>query len=139
MPITKAHLLKSFIILLIIFITLIAGWVLLYFADLSRPDFQLGVNFSKSYSEYLGLDWQKTYLAILDELKVKNIRLAAPWNEIEPSIGAWSFAALDWQVAEATKRGVDMTLVVGRRSPHWPECHDPVWIGRRQERGADRD
>lgn len=139
MPITKAHLFRSFIILLIIFITLIAGWVLLYFADLSRPDFQLGVNFSKSYTEYLGLDWQRTYLAILDELKVKNIRLAAPWNEIEPAIGAWNFAALDWQVAEAAKRGAAITLVLGRRTPHWPECHDPAWIaGLSDESAAER-
>lgn len=128
MPFTKLHLWKSFLVLLIILITLITVWTLFYFMDLSRPDFTLGVNFSKSYSEYLGLDWQQTYLAILDELKVKNVRLTAPWNEVEPQKDAFDFAAVDWQVAQAVKRGVDITLVVGRRTPHWPECHDPRWI-----------
>ena len=121
----------SILVLLIIFAISFSSFVvLLYLRDFSlgaQP--KTGVTFSKSYAEYLGLDWRKTYLAILDELKVKNIRLAAPWNEIEPQIGAWNFGALDWQVAEATKREVAMTLVVGRRSPHWPECHDPAWIG----------
>jgi hypothetical protein len=64
----------------------------------------------------------------LDELKVKNVRLAAPWNEIEPQKDVWDFSALDWQIKSAADRRVDVVLTIGRRTPHWPECHDPEWI-----------
>lgn len=124
----KTKAIEYLVVLLIIFSILVGVGVVLFFWNFERPNFQLGVNFSKSYSEYLGLNWQKTYLAILDELKVKNVRLSAPWNEIESQKDAWDFSALDWQVKEAEKRGVNVVLTLGRRTPHWPECHDPEWI-----------
>ncbi len=120
--------LEYLIVLLVLAIIIISAGTILYFKSFERADFRLGVNFSNAYAEYLGLDWQKTYLAILDELKVKNIRIAAPWNEIETKKDNWDFSRLDWQVAEAEKRGVALTVVIGRRTPHWPECHDPEWI-----------
>ena len=52
---------------------------------------EIGVTFSKAYAESLGLDWQKTYLAIIDDLKVENIRLIAQWNEVEPEFNQFNF------------------------------------------------
>lgn len=124
----KKHFLVFLLCLLAIFIFIVSVWTILYFESFAVPDFQLGVNFSKSYSEYLGLDWQKTYLALLDDLKIKNVRLSAPWNEIQPNQNQWDFSAVDWQVRQAQQRGVNVVLVVGRRAPHWPECHDPTWL-----------
>lgn len=125
--ITK-HFVRLGITLVVLFVVAIAAWVFFYFHSYAQDNFKIGVNFSKAYSEYLGLSWQKAYVAILDELKVKNIRLSAPWNEIEPIEDHWVFTDLDWQVNEAVKRNVDIVLVLGRRTPHWPECHDPVWV-----------
>lgn len=122
------HLLRLGVVLVVLFVFIIAAWVFFYFHSFAKDTFKVGVNFSKSYSEYLNLNWQKTYIAILDDLKVKNIRLAAPWNEIEPVEDHWVFTDLDWQINEAVKRNVDIVLVVGRRTPHWPECHDPAWV-----------
>lgn len=122
---------KMLVLIIILFVLLvffISLWVILYFQDFECPGFKLGVNFSKSYTEYLGLDWKKAYIDILDDLKIKNVRLSAPWNEIEPSSNQWNFSDLDWQVAEASKRDIDIVMVLGRRTPHWPECHDPQWI-----------
>lgn len=124
----KKKLIEYLIVLLILVCATITAGTILYFKSFARPNFNLGVNFSNAYAEYLGLNWQETYLAVLDDLKVKNIRLAAPWNEIEPEKDFWTFAALDFQVKEAQKRGVNVILVLGRRTPHWPECHDPKWI-----------
>ncbi|MBU1132447.1 hypothetical protein KKC32_04350 [Patescibacteria group bacterium] len=107
---------------------LIAFFGFLQAQSFASPDFQLGVTFSKSYSQYLGLDWKQTYLAILDDLQVKTIRISAPWNEIEPKKWQRDYRALDWQVTEAEKRGVAIIFVLGRRTPHWPECHNPLWI-----------
>jgi hypothetical protein len=112
---------------LVVFI--ISAWVVLLYQSYEQDDFELGVNFSNAYAEYLGLNWHKTYLNILDDLQVENIRLAAPWNEIEPEKDRWDFSALDWQIEQAEKRNIDVILVIGRRTPHWPECHDPKWIG----------
>jgi len=35
---------------------------------------------------------------------------------------------LDWQISQAAERGTNIILVVGRRAPRWPECHDPIWL-----------
>lgn len=122
------HALRLGLALLILIIIFVSFWVFFYFRSYEQADFELGVNFSQRYAEYLGLDWQETYLAILDDLQVREIRLAAPWEQIEPVKDHWVFTDLDWQVDEAVKRGADIVLVVGRRTPHWPECHDPVWL-----------
>lgn len=126
----KAHqiFIKLFVGSLSLVIVIITAWLILYYWNFGRDDFKLGVNFSQSYAEYLGLDYRQTYLAILDELKVKNIRLAAQWNQIEPKEGKYLFEELDWQIEEAEKKGVQVILVLGRRTPHWPECHDPDWL-----------
>jgi len=89
-----------------------------------------GVTFSPSYAQQLNLDWHQTYLAILDELKVKNLRLAAYWDQIESQKNNYDFSALDWQIDQAGKRQAEVILVVGRRLPRWPECHDPSWLGQ---------
>jgi len=76
----------------------------------------------------LKLDWKKTYLAILDDLKVKNFRFSAHWPLTEPADGGYNFSEMDYQIAEADKRGATYILAVGRRLPGWPECHVPSWV-----------
>ncbi len=100
----------------------------LFFASFEKEDFQLGVHFSPEYAQYLGLNWQEAYIAILDDLHVKNIRLAVPWDNVEPEKDFYTFGPVDWQIEEAQKRGVNVILTIGRRTPRWPECHDPLWI-----------
>ncbi|MFA6594169.1 MAG: hypothetical protein WCT16_02820 [Candidatus Buchananbacteria bacterium] len=100
-----------------------------YFLYFTRPSMEWGVTFSSVYAQTeLGLDWQKTYSAILDDLKVDNIRLSAYWNQLEAVKGRYDFKDLDWQVSEASKRQAQIVLAVGRRLPRWPECHDPEWL-----------
>lgn len=92
-----------------------------------------GVTFSKSYAESLGLDWQETYIAILDDLGVDNFRIPAYWYEVEPVDDEFDFTVLDFQVDEATKRDAKILLAVGRRLPRWPECHIPEWAKQLSE------
>ncbi|MBU6414893.1 DMT family transporter [Patescibacteria group bacterium] len=91
-----------------------------------RP-IQWGVTFSEKFSKDLSLDWQKNFLAIADELHPQKIRLIAYWDLIENNRGAFDFADLDWQIAEAAKRNISVVLVVGMKVPRWPECHNPQW------------
>lgn len=86
-----------------------------------------GASFSKLHSNELNLDWKETYLAILDDLKVKHLRLSAHWTMIESSKGEYNFSEIDYQINEAEKRGADVILSVGLRLPGWPECHTPDW------------
>lgn len=86
-----------------------------------------GVTFSKKQAELLGLDWKKTYLQILDDLNVKEMRLVCYWDEIEPQKGVFNFQDMDFQIREAEKRGAKVTLVIGQKVPRWPECFLPDW------------
>jgi hypothetical protein len=101
----------------------------LYLFSREKPPekFSYGVSFSQKYAQELGLDWKKTYLAVLDDLGARRLRLMAYWDLIEPEEGNYNFSDLDWQVEEAGKRGAEIILVIGRKLPRWPECHIPSW------------
>lgn len=91
----------------------------------SEPAF--GTTFSAIYARELGLDYKQAYLAILDDLGVKKMRLPVYWSEIESRAGEFDWTSLDFLVREAEKRDVELTLVVGRKVPRWPECYVPDW------------
>lgn len=86
-----------------------------------------GTTFTKSYAEYLGLDWRETYLAILDDLKIDAIRIGINWDEIEVERGRFVFDDYDWMFDEAEKRGVTVVPAIGFKLPRWPECRAPAW------------
>ncbi len=100
-----------------------------FFVGKARPaeDIRWGVNFSYKHAENLGLDWQETYLALLDDLGVRRIKLLTQWDLLEPEKNKFDFEAIDWQVKEAEKRGVKVFLVMGMKTPRYPECHIPGW------------
>lgn len=86
-----------------------------------------GINFSQKHAELLGLDWKETYLALLDDLGAKRIKLITHWDLLGPEKDKYYFKDLDWQLEEAKKRGAEIILVAGMKTPRWPECHIPEW------------
>ncbi|MEK7071683.1 MAG: beta-galactosidase [Patescibacteria group bacterium] len=116
--------------ILFIFIILFAGVFIFFF--IGQPpeakEIQWGVNFSQKQAVNLKLNWQEAYLAILNDLGVKNIRLAAYWDLIEPAENKYNFNDLDWQIKTAEEKGAKLLLVVGMKTPRWPECHEPDWV-----------
>ncbi|MDZ4221265.1 MAG: hypothetical protein U1C18_00140, partial [Patescibacteria group bacterium] len=66
--------------------------------------------------------------ALLDDMGVRRLRLAVPWNEAERTRGTYDFSDVRWMLDEAEKRGATVTLNVGRKLMRWPECHDPAWL-----------
>ncbi len=110
-------------------ILFIAGVVFVFALYPAQPaeETKFGVTFSRAQAEGFGLDWQETYVDILDDLGVKNIRLSAYWNDIEPENNEYNFEILDWQISEAKKRDAKILLAIGRKLPRWPECHIPEW------------
>lgn len=91
-------------------------------------DAKLGVTFSSRYATDIGLDWRAAYLATLDDLGVKKIRIPVYWDLVEPQKGQYDFTDLDWQLAEAEKRQAEIILVVGQKVPRWPECFIPEYL-----------
>jgi hypothetical protein len=100
-----------------------------FFIGKTKPAKEIiwGVNFSQKEASYFNLDWKENYLAILDDLNVKYLKLATYWDLIEKEKDKFNFEDLDWQITEAEKRNVKIILVIGMKSPRWPECHLPDW------------
>lgn len=86
-----------------------------------------GLSFNVPYARELGLDYKEVYTALLDELGVRHLRLAAHWTITEPEQDEYNFTELDYMLDEAQERGATVVLGVGRRLPRWPECHVPAW------------
>ncbi len=122
----KRHVVKFFswtfgILLLLIMV----GMVL---AHKPKPEkIQYGMSFNTMYANELGLDWKETYDAILHDLGVRHLRLAAHWPMVEPINDVYNFEELDYQLAQAEAVGAEVVFAVGRRLPRWPECHVPEW------------
>ena len=87
---------------------------------------EYGISFSHPYASSLGLDWKKTYLAIVTELEPKYLRIGVEWNEVEPEPGKFNFANIDFMLAETAKNKTKVVLVVGQKVPRWPECYFPT-------------
>ena len=120
------QILKYFLLGVLILILFFIGYFSIGKTEPAK-EINWGVNFSQKMTEDLGLDWQETYLALLDDLKVKNIKLITNWDLIEPEEGNYNFENLDWQIEKAGERGTKLLLVMGMRTPGWPECHLPNW------------
>lgn len=113
-------------------LAVIGGGLLLVIGSLAlpqpwAPSQQYGVSFSAPHATGIGLNWQETYQALLTDLGVRHLRLAAYWNELEPRPGEYDFSSLDYQLDQAAEHNATVTLAVGRKVPRWPECHEPAW------------
>lgn len=117
---------KKFLLVLLIIFLILFGYLFIGEAPRAK-EVNFGVTFSQKQAKDFGLDWQEVYLAILDDLKAKNLRLIAYWDLIEQEEGGYNFEDLDWQIQEAEKREAKITLVMGMKVPRWPECHLPGW------------
>lgn len=111
-------------------VLLIIGGLLLVCFMSFRPtrEPKWGVSFSVSEASYLGFDWQKMYTEILGELQPKYLRTMAYWELIQPEKDKFNFSEIDRVLLEAKQRGIQVILVVGRKQPGWPECHEPEWV-----------
>jgi GH35 family endo-1,4-beta-xylanase len=123
--------LKYFIyFLLIVFILLAVVFCFFFIGKTEVADkIDWGVDFSQMQAESLGLDWKQAYLAIINDLGAKNIKLHTQWDWIEGQKEKFYFEDTDWQLSQAENGGVKIIYVVGVKSGRWPECHIPDWAG----------
>jgi hypothetical protein len=122
----RRRLIQGLKIVGVLLLTFIFAIILL--AQKPKPEvISYGMSFNTPYARELGLDWKETYDAILDDLGVRRLRLAAHWPMVEPLQGTYNFNELDYQIKRAEEVGATVILAVGRRLPRWPECHVPEW------------
>jgi len=129
---------KPLMIIGIIVFALLVLWRLSFFLKFNDHP-QFGVTFSTLQAKELGLQWKDVYLATLDDLKVKNIRIPVYWDEVEKSPDQYDFSEIDWQMDEAQKRNAKIILAIGQRVPRWPECHRPIWEESADEKKQKED
>lgn len=118
-----------------IIIMLVLVFVWLFKMDYYRPqasDFDhesgyYGVTFSKKMATELKLDWKQLYIVMLDDLRVKKVRLPIYWDDIEKNRGELDLTDYEFMLDEGGKRGVEFIIPIGYRLPRWPECHIPTW------------
>mgnify|MGYP003394055983 CR=1 FL=1 len=93
----------------------------------AKHEVNYGATFSPKFAESLGMDSRDTYRAILEELKIKKLRLVAYWDAIESEENKFNFDDLDWYIEEAENNNASVILAIGYKAPRWPECHLPFW------------
>lgn len=110
-------------VIVIFWLLFVFSWAKIYPSE----ELEYGATFSYTQSQSLGLDWKANYIAMLDELGVKRLRLPVYWNEVQPEPNRYDWSNLDWLVDQAEQRNVAVILALGHRVPRWPECHFPQW------------
>ena len=114
-------------------ILVIIGLIIIMFGYFNLPvkktnaEAMLGMTFSSKYASSIGLDWKANYIAMLDDLQIRKIRIPVYWDLVEEKKGEYNFADVDWQLDEARKRNAEIILAVGQKTPRWPECNIPGW------------
>jgi len=116
----------------VLIIVFLLGFAVFILAQKDKPqEITYGMSFNTPYARELGLDWNEVYDAILDDLGVRHLRLAAHWPMVEPIPNIYNFEELDYQIRRAEEVGAEVVFAVGRRLPRWPECHTPKWATER--------
>jgi hypothetical protein len=124
---------KKMLKLIGLFILIIIILIVIFFVYINLPvkkqndKAKLGVTFSNRYAKDIGINWQEAYLAMLDDLGVKKIRIPVYWDLVENIEGQYDFSEIDWQLQEAKKRNAEIILAFGQKVPRWPECFIPKW------------
>jgi hypothetical protein len=77
---------------LLLFSLSVLSFFCFFFVGKAKPaeKIEWGVVFSQKHSQLLGLDWKENYLAILDDLKAKNLKIITHWDLIEPKENEYS-------------------------------------------------
>jgi len=115
------------IFLAVLFVIILA---LAYFYFRFKPSDTVvwGLNFSQIRARELGFEPRQMYADMITDLKPKKVRLMAYWSETEPAQGQYDFSNLDWMLNLAQQHNTEVILVIGRKVPRWPECHQPDWV-----------
>jgi hypothetical protein len=122
---------KKILKILLAFIAVLAAVCLILFW-IGKPQKNIiwGLSFSTIRAQELGFEPQNLLATILDDMHPAKIRIPVYWSEIEPQQGLFDFSKYEGLLTETNKRGTEVILVLGRKQPRWPECHQPGWFNQ---------
>jgi len=126
---SRSFLLQTLIGFLVAILVVVGLAYLLFGRGGEAKKIRWGVEFDPYYAQYLGLDWKKTYLSLLDEVGVDHLRLVAFWDAVEPEDDQFDFTRLDFQVQEAEKRGY-WTGNIPKKIRGWRQEADRLTVPR---------
>src|SRR3989338_3207887 len=114
-------------ILELIILLLLGSYGVLYVLSAKKYPIEYGVSFNAVHAAWMGLSWKEAYRAILEELKPRFVRISVAWDAVEKNRNQFNLSDVDWQMEEAMKHGAKVMLVIGQKTPRWPECRVPEW------------
>lgn len=98
-----------------------------------------GFSFSPEISYYAGRDPAQDLSRLLDATNPDLVRLPVYWEAVQPSPDVLDFSSVDSLVdaVEAHNRAAAhptrVVLTIGARNFLYPELHEPVWAGAREQ------
>ncbi len=86
-----------------------------------------GVSYSFEQAGWYGLDPKKSYIELLSAAKFDWVRLPFFWDQMVDENGIFNknFEDLEFAVKEAKIRNIKVVIVVGAKTPYYPEYHLP--------------
>lgn len=120
---------KYILWILVLLLILLITFFLFFFTGkkASAENITWGVNFSPKQANDLGLNPKETFLSIINDLRADHIKIAIHWDLIEAQENIFDMKDFDFYMGEAEKRGVNVILAIGVKTPRWPEYHVPSW------------
>lgn len=86
-----------------------------------------GTTFTPRQAHWLELDSDTIFDSLLD-MSFDVIRLGCYWEEIEKEKGIYDFCSIEKLLKKCEDRQQKVILVIGMKSPRWPEFYFPEWI-----------
>jgi hypothetical protein len=122
--------LKKFLSVILFLVIIVGIIILITKLTIAKREKNMiyGVSFNPEYAAYLGLDFKKAFNKILDDWNFKYIRLSAQWDLVEKINGQYDWSDLDRMMDLAALKNAKVVLVIGHKTPRWPECHTPKWV-----------
>lgn len=101
--------------------------LLLFWLGRPQKTISWGYTFSSIRATELGYTPQALLARTLDDLHPAIVRIPAYWSEIEPQQNQYNFQTIENLLTETDKRNIPVIVVIGKKQPRWPECHQPDW------------
>lgn len=93
---------------------------------------QFGTTFSHRHIRQLGLDPVQSLERVIG-MGFAKLRLCIYWDEVQPSPDAWNVEEVRRYLVRCTEHKQQVVLVIGMKSPRWPEFYVPTWAEEQLE------
>lgn len=97
---------------------------------------RIGTTFSPQHLEYLNLDVDNSLTRAIS-FGFFHLRIGAYWNRIERLKGTYDYSELETILEKCERKNQKIIMVVGVKSPRWPEFYWPSFIKTKNTNDPD--